>query len=226
MSQSECIHELAAALSKAQGEMQAAIKDKVNPFYKSSYADLGSVWDAARPVLSKNGLCIMQTTEMTANNQIIMVTTLAHTSGQWVKSYLPLNPGKADSQGIGAAITYLRRYSLSALVGVVCDDDDDGETAVGRGKAQQSVKNNTPPRQGPPSPPEDPPEPVNKKEISAIDALLGDLDEESRKSFFGWIKKDLNALHIHDIPKASFDRCITLLQAKIKLLRSEERGVA
>ena len=69
MSHSEIINELAAALSKAQGEMQAAIKDKVNPFFKSSYADLGSVWDAARPVLSKYGLCVMQTTEITGDGQ-------------------------------------------------------------------------------------------------------------------------------------------------------------
>ena len=113
MSQSELINELATALSKAQGEMQAAIKDKVNPFYKNAYADLGSVWDAARPVLSKYGLCVIQTTELSPDrNQVMMVTTLAHTSGQWMKSYLPLNPAKNDSQGMGAAITYLRRYSL------------------------------------------------------------------------------------------------------------------
>src|ERR1700679_234824 len=111
--QSESIAELATALSKAQGEMQAAIKDSINPFFKSKYADLGSVWDAARPVLSKNGLCVMQTTEI-MGDRVMMVTTLAHTSGQWVKSHLPLNPSKNDSQGMGAAITYLRRYSLSA----------------------------------------------------------------------------------------------------------------
>lgn len=123
--QSENINELATALSKAQGEMQAAIKDSVNPFFKSKYADLGSVWDAARPVLSKHGLCVIQATDI-INDKIVMVTTLAHSSGQWMKSIIPLNPAKNDSQGIGASITYLRRYSLSAIVGVVCDEDDDG----------------------------------------------------------------------------------------------------
>jgi len=135
MSHSENISDLASALSKAQGEMQAAIKDSVNPFYKSKYADLGSVWDACRPVLSKHGLCVLQSTEI-VGDKIVMVTTLAHSSGQWMKSHLPLNPAKNDSQGVGAAITYLRRYSLSALVGVVCDDDDDGETASGRGRVK------------------------------------------------------------------------------------------
>lgn len=212
MSQSEVINELAAALSKAQGEMQAAIKDKVNPFFKSAYADLGSIWDAARPVLSKYGLCIMQTTEMsTDGTKVIMVTTLAHTSGQWVKSYIPLNPSKNDSQGMGAAITYLRRYSLSAIVGVVCDDDDDGEEAVGRGKA------NPPPAQT---------ERLGKTEVIALTTLIQNLDEESNKSFTSWIKKEFNALSIQDIPKAAYEKCIASLNAKIKYLKDQEKIMA
>jgi len=135
MNQSENINELAMALSKAQGEMQAAKKDSENPFFKSKYADLNSIWDSARPVLSKNGLCVIQTTDM-ANDKIILITTLAHTSGQWIKSIVPLNPSKNDSQGVGAAMTYLRRYSLSAMIGIVTDEDDDGESAVGRGKTK------------------------------------------------------------------------------------------
>jgi hypothetical protein len=226
MSQSEIINELAAALSKAQGEMQAAIKDKINPFYKSSYADLGSVWDAARPVLSKYGLCVMQTTELLSDrNQIVMVTTLAHTSGQWVKSYLPLNPSKNDSQGIGAAITYLRRYSLSAIVGVVCDDDDDGETSAGRGKAQnnqqpyqnnkQTVHEKTAPN-----------EKVGKPEIIALETLINSLDEESIKSFRDWIKKTFNAESIQAIPKNCFEKCMVSLNSKIKYLKDQERAIA
>src|SRR5947207_7171688 len=139
MNQSENINELASALSKAQGEMQAAIKDSINPFFKSKYADLGSVWDAARPVLSKYGLCIIQGTEI-FNEKIVMVTILAHSSGQWIKSLLPLNPSKNDCQGVGAAITYLRRYCLSAIVGVVCDDDDDGNKDA---QLRQNVKKQT-----------------------------------------------------------------------------------
>jgi hypothetical protein len=218
MSQSELINELATALSKAQGEMQAAIKDKVNPFFKSSYADLGSVWDAARPVLSKYGLCVMQTTELLSDrNQIVMVTTLAHTSGQWVKSYLPLNPSKNDSQGVGAAITYLRRYSLSAIVGVVCDDDDDGETAVGRGKVQQ----NQPPKQDGGQI-----ERLANTEVIALTTLINNLDEDSNKSFRDWIKKTFNAESIQDIPKNCFEKCMVSLNAKIKYLKDQERVVA
>lgn len=226
MAQSETINELAAALSKAQGEMQAAIKDKVNPFFKSSYADLGSVWDAARPVLSKYGLCVMQTTELVSDgSRIVMVTTLAHTSGQWVKSYLPLNPAKNDSQGVGAALTYLRRYSLSAIVGVVCDDDDDGETSVGRGKPQQ---NQQPPAQNPPQNQavDAPVERVGKTEIIALTTLINNLDAESNKSFLDWIKKNFNAASLHDIPKSCFEKCMVSLNAKIKYLKDQEKNMA
>lgn len=225
MMHSEVINELAGALSKAQGEMQAAIKDKVNPFFKSSYADLGSVWDAARPVLSKYGLCVMQTTEMTADGaRIIMVTTLAHTSGQWMKSFLPLNPSKNDSQGIGAAITYLRRYSLSAIVGVVCDEDDDGETAVGRGKSEHKQNGN---QQNPVN--KEPEatvavvERLGKAEIIALTNLIKNLDEESNKSFLDWIKKSFNASIIQEIPKPCYENCIALLNAKIKYLNDKNK---
>lgn len=220
MSHSEIINELAAALSKAQGEMQAAIKDKVNPFFKSSYADLGSVWDAARPVLSKYGLCVMQTTEITGDGgKIVMVTTLAHTSGQWMKSFLPLNPAKNDSQGIGAAITYLRRYSLSAIVGVVCDEDDDGETDVGRGKTP--VQNNQLKIQQPLAV-----EKLGKAEVVALTSLAQSLDEESNKSFLDWIKKNYNAQSIQDIPRVCFEKCMVSLNNKIKYTNDKNKQMA
>lgn len=223
MTQSETINELAAALSKAQGEMQAAIKDKVNPFFKSSYADLGSVWDAARPVLSKYGLCIMQTTELASDrNQVIMITTLAHTSGQWMKSYLPLNPSKNDSQGMGAAITYLRRYSLSAIVGVVCDEDDDGETAVGRGKTQHHQNSNQN-QQAAKKQNQEADEKIGKVEIIALTTLINSLDEESSKSFRDWIKKTFQAESIQDLPKNSFEKCMVSLNAKIKYLKDQQQ---
>lgn len=228
MSQSELINDLAAALSKAQGEMQAAIKDKINPFFKSSYADLGSVWDAARPVLSKYGLCIMQTTELLSDgSKIVMVTTLAHTSGQWVKSYLPLNPSKNDSQGVGAALTYLRRYSLSAIVGVVCDDDDDGETSVGRGKSQHNQNNqHSQQSQHSQQHTQSAPDRLGKAEIIALTSLISTLDEENSKSFLDWIKKNFNAASLQDIPKSCFEKCMMSLNAKIKYLKDQEKATA
>ena len=222
MNQSEVINELAGALSKAQGEMQAAIKDKVNTFLKSSYADLGSVWDAARPVLSKYGLCVLQTTELATDGKIIMVTTLAHTSGQWMKSFLPLNPSKNDSQGIGAAITYLRRYSLSAIVGVVCDDDDDGETAVGRGRSQNGGSSGH--KEQPTAQKEhEVIERLGKAEIINLTQLIQKLDEESNKSFLDWIKRTFNAASLQEIPKAGYEKCMASITNKIKYLNDKTK---
>ena len=228
------INELVTALSKAQGEMQAAIKSRTNPFYKSTYADLGSVWDAARPVLSKYGLCIMQTTEIQPDNKIVMITTLAHLSGQWVKSYLPLNPSKNDNQGIGAAITYLRRYSLSAIVGVVCDDDDDGEMDAGRGKTQNNYHQRNTSSQSYKSVPaiqiqEPEPESIGEAEVVSLQDLINNLDEDSIKAFQEWIKKSFKVDTIQQIPKKFFGNCVALLNAKIKYLRDikeKERAVA
>lgn len=215
MAQSELINELCTALSKAQGEMQSAIKDKVNPYFRSKYADLSAVWDVARPVLSKHGLCVIQTTQMIPNsNQIVLVTTLAHCSGQWISSELPLNPAKNDSQGVGAAITYLRRYSLSAIVGVVCDEDDDGETASGRGNTQNNNSVATKTNQQI--------EKISEKEAMSIADLLDDLDQTSKDSFMSWIKKTFKAQNICDIPKNSYGKCIASLNAKIKSLNSND----
>jgi hypothetical protein len=110
MHQSDQINELVTALAKAQGEISPAIKDSTNPFFKSRYADLKNIWDACKSALTKNGLAVLQTTDY-IDNQIFLITTLAHGSGQWMKSIMPINPTKNDSQGIGSAITYMRRYS-------------------------------------------------------------------------------------------------------------------
>lgn len=128
MSQSEQINELAKALSAAQAEITGAKMDSKNPFFKTDYADLSSVWNACRVPLSKNGLAIMQTLDET-EGRTVLITTLAHSSGQWIKSRLPLVINKNDPQAVGAAITYARRYALSSLVGV-CPVDDDAESAM------------------------------------------------------------------------------------------------
>ncbi len=125
---SENINELAGALSKAQGEITCAIKDGMNPHFKSKYATLSSVWEACREPLSKHGLAVVQTTQP-ENDQLIMVTTLMHSSGQWIKSLMPVIAMKSTPQAIGSATTYARRYSLASMVGVAPDDDDDANEA-------------------------------------------------------------------------------------------------
>jgi|HubBroStandDraft_3_1064219.scaffolds.fasta_scaffold00795_13 hypothetical protein len=127
--QSDQINELVSALAKAQGEITPAIKDSKNPFFKSSYADLTSVWSCCKDPLSRNGLAVIQTMDV-KDGQQILITTLAHASGQWMRSCMPILNEKGNVQGMGAAITYSRRYALSAIIGITCDEDDDGNAAI------------------------------------------------------------------------------------------------
>jgi len=122
--QSQEIGELAAALALAQGEITGALKDSANPFFKSKYADLASVWDACRASLSKNGLAVIQVASTGDSGAAVVTTTLAHKSGQWMRGSIALLPVKSDPQGMGSAYTYARRYALAAMVGVAQIDDD------------------------------------------------------------------------------------------------------
>lgn len=122
------ISKLALALSKAQGAMGPALKDAENPYFKSKYADLASVWEAIRKPLADNGLAIVQ--QVSSDTLSITVSTvLMHSSGQWVKSELKMKPVKNDPQSVGSCITYARRYDLSAMVGVA-PEEDDGDAAT------------------------------------------------------------------------------------------------
>ena len=117
------IDKLAEALAKAQSEMEGAKKESVNPFFKSSYADLHAVIKSAFPHLSKYGLSVSQGNEIIPG-AICVTTTLLHSSGQWLRSKVKLPLSKKDAQGVGAAITYGRRYGLSAIAGIAQYDDD------------------------------------------------------------------------------------------------------
>jgi hypothetical protein len=135
---SPTIGALALALSKAQAVIQPAIKDKNNPFFKSKYADLSNIWDAIRKPLTDNELSVIQTSQIG-----VLVTILAHSSGEWVKSYYPINPTKDDPQGIGSAITYARRYALAAIAGASTEDDDGNEASMpnqGQGDSRKAYQ--------------------------------------------------------------------------------------
>ena len=127
---SPSIAALATALSKAQGQFDHAKKDANNPFFKSKYADLAAVIDAAKPHLAANGLAVIQTTEINENG-LRLVTTLAHQSGEYISGDYPIKPTKDDPQGMGSAMTYARRYAFSAITGIASDDDD-GNAASGK----------------------------------------------------------------------------------------------
>ena len=126
MLQSESIANLTVALSYVQGKMQHAVKDSANPFFKSKYADLESVWDACRDLLSAHGIAIMQFPGLYTDHDksMSLTTIISHKSGEWISQEMSVPVTKADAQGAGSAITYMRRYALAAVVGVVQADDD------------------------------------------------------------------------------------------------------
>lgn len=129
MNQSTTIGALAASLAKAQKSFKPAIKDANNPFFKSKYVDLAGAIDAVRDALADNGLALVQSTD--AGDKMVLHTTLLHSSGEWISGTYPITAVKTDPQGIGSAVTYARRYSLMALLGIAAEDDD-GEAAHGR----------------------------------------------------------------------------------------------
>lgn len=132
MMQSESIGELSTALAKAQATMKAATFNKTNPHFKNKYADLTAVLDAIRKPLADNGLAITQTPEM-RGEAFCLVTRLCHSSGQWIAGEYPL-PAQATPQQLGSALTYARRYSLSAIACIAADEDDDAEGARKEGQ--------------------------------------------------------------------------------------------
>lgn len=131
MLKSESIANLAKALSTVQGKLTYAKKDSKNPFFKSNYADLESVWDACRDLLSANGLAVSQFpgTYSDLDKSMSLTTILSHESGEWISQEMSLPVSKVDAQGAGSAITYMRRYALAAVVGVVQADDDGNEAS-------------------------------------------------------------------------------------------------
>ena len=136
INQSGKIDKLATALAKAQSEMEGAKSKSINPFFKSSYADLHTVMESSIPHLSKHGLSIVQGNRYGADNGFYVTTTLLHESGQWMRSEIRMPVGgKKDAHAVGSAMTYGRRYGLSAMVGIAQFDDDGNHGVVAPKKA-------------------------------------------------------------------------------------------
>jgi len=136
MKMSETIAELATALSKAQGQIEAASKGSVNPHFKSRYADLNSLRDAIREPLAVNDLSIIQLPRVDGNH-VEVETMLLHKSGEYIAETLRMPFGQNNAQAIGSALTYCRRYSLGSLLNL-SSDDDDGNAAVALSGKQDS----------------------------------------------------------------------------------------
>ena len=126
MNKSESIKELAAALSKFQGETNNAFKGKQGHGY--AYADLASILEQARPILAKNGLSVVQMPSNADAGYVAIETAVIHSSGEWLEQVyampIPENKRNSGAQNMGSAITYARRYALAAALGIAQTDDD------------------------------------------------------------------------------------------------------
>ena len=137
---SETVGKIASALAKAQSGMTMIECNSNNPFFNSKYASLASVLETALPALNKHGIATIQGSRYCTNtNGFYVTTTLMHSSGEWIKSEIRMPIGKKDAHGVGAAVTYGRRYLLSAMTGIA-QADDDGNGALERAPRPSNVK--------------------------------------------------------------------------------------
>jgi hypothetical protein len=144
MQKSDSLDMLGQAMADAQPAVKTAIMGSTNPFFKSKYADLGAVWDAIREALKSKGLSIVQMPDALGSDPAL-TTILLHESGQWISGTYPLVVSSKDetAQGYGSAMTYARRYGLAAVMGVIADEDDDGNAASKPASKPHSSQNNS-----------------------------------------------------------------------------------
>ncbi|HFR4575950.1 TPA: ERF family protein [Streptococcus suis] len=135
MRKSETIIELSKAFAKMQMELEQPLKNADNPFFKSKYVPLENVVDSITRAANKHGLSFTQFPSSDENGNVTVGTMVMHESGEWIE-YDPIcmKPVKNDPQAVGSAITYAKRYALSAIFGITSDNDDDGNEATQPGK--------------------------------------------------------------------------------------------
>ncbi len=157
MKQSETIGEVSLALSLLQAEVTNPSNTASNPFYKSKYAPLPEVLNTVRPILGKLGLAVIQN-PYTEGDSLFITTRIIHKSGEWIETDpLQMKMEKNTPQGAGSAITYGRRYSLSAVLGISSEEDNDGNEQEVKKKKTNELEENI------------------EEEISAIKGLVAEL---------------------------------------------------
>lgn len=179
---------LASALAKAQAELENATLNKINPHFKSKYADLAGIRNATAPILAKHGISVVQFTDM-RDGAFFLFTRLLHESGEFMESMYPLPLATDKPQVMGSALTYARRYSWSAMCGISADEDDDANAAQRGGQSKPAPK-------------------VNDKQKSEIVGLLQETGADT-KVFLAHFKVsavDEMTVPIYEIAKAMLQK--------------------
>jgi hypothetical protein len=187
MRTSDAIESIAKAMCEAQRLMKPAIKDSVNPHFKSKYSDISSVWESIRDPLTSQGLTVWQ--DVTTEDGLVCITTrVVHSSGQWVE-FGPLNIPltKKDAHGVGSSVSYGKRYALCAALGVVSgDEDDDGNGS--KAPPPQQVK-------------------INRDMIIELNTLLDDCGDDYSNQIMATLKSFNPPIRsFEDLPIQLYDR--------------------
>lgn len=207
MKKSDSISELAKAFAKTQQEMKQPLKNAENPFFNSTYVPLENVAQSITDVATKNGLSYSQ--EPTVIDGVVSVTTLVmHSSGEWIEyEPLRLKPDKNNIQGCGSAITYAKRYALSAIFGITSDKDDDGNGAVN----YEQVNNQRPQKR-----------PAQKSELSAkANKLFSQLIDlgQTQEDIAAYVKDFMNK---KGLEKSTEAKTAAMEQMKNDILKAKE----
>lgn len=195
------INQIGGALAQAQGEMDTAAAKSVNPFFKSKYASFTEIVIASRASLAKNKISIVQKIIFCERHGSSIQTKLIHESGQWLSSVMQVSPVKDDIHSKGSYISYVKRYSYAALVGVCTEDeDDDGNAAVQQERKQTSR---------PPLLQKDY-EKVTSEQVQNIMFEIGEHTDIAESLF-----KNFNITKIADIPKEFYIKVIQKIRANV-----------
>lgn len=194
--------ELYAALAAAQGEIEAAVAKSEADMgnYKYKYADLAACLEVIRKPLSDNGLCLIQIPSIDEGgdngNLVTVESILGHSSGQSISCTMSMRPDKGGPQAIGGIITYLRRYSLSAMIGVAQFDDDAASATKGPDDYER----------------------MSARDIDEIliraDELFGD---DADHAIAQMVEKVFNKTHLADVPAAELKVALQRLQNNANL---------
>lgn len=192
MQRSDSIVEFATAFAKAQGQMANAVKNRKNPHFKSEYADLASVVDVIRKPLADNGLSVMQPCRVTEFG-LEVETFVMHTSGQWVSETMTMPlPNNANSQVLGSAQSYGRRYGLNSMFCLASEEDDDANAVVEAETRQAQYEKDNPPA------------PVTAERIAELIAEGDVFAKQGREKFLAWWggvskaeRKEIHVSHVN-----------------------------
>jgi hypothetical protein len=196
---------LFAALAAAQGEIKAAIADKENTHFNFKYADLDACWNACRAPLSENDLCIVQIPSVGESGAVVMRTILGHSSGQSISSTYSMHPDKGGPQALGSCMTYLRRYTLCAMVGISQEDDDANMATKDPSEYARITK-------------------IQMNEILVLaNKLFGDREDEVLDRM---LQKLFEGIAISDLPADTYDQVVGLLnnQAKREAAQTQKKA--